>query len=117
MNITSTVYDMVMRYLNNVIELSALEDWFMANLGEILELPPCPAKDLAAEVELGLSEISNGAVSEDKFKVELRALVAGSEFFTFGQTKSSYSISTGSSVTPQHAEAGQSAFTYQTVQV
>lgn len=96
MNITSEIYKKVIEYLNNEIRLPDLENWLLSNLGQILNLPPSPARDLAGDIELGLAEMSNGHRTESEFKSMLGNLIECGDIVIFDDVATSpYSISTG----------------------
>lgn len=96
MNITSEIYKKAIEYLNNEIRLSAFENWLVPNLGQILNLPPCPARDLAGDIELGLAEMSNGQRTETDFRSMMRDLIGSSDVVILDEAFiSPYSISTG----------------------
>jgi len=96
MNITSEIYKKVIEYLNNEIRLPDLENWLLSNLGQILNLPSSPARDLAGDIELGLAEMSNGHRTESEFKSIMRDLIRYGDILIFDEIATSpYSISTG----------------------
>ncbi len=92
MNITSEIYKKVTEYLNNEIPLSQLENWLLPNLGQILNLPPCSARDLAGDIELGLAEISNSQRTESEFRAMMRDLIGSSDIVILDEAISPYSI-------------------------
>lgn len=94
MNITFEIYKKAIEYLNNEIRLSDIENWLLSNLGQILSLPPCAARDLAGEIELGLAEMSNGHRTESQFVSMLSNLIESSNIVVSTAT-SPYPISTG----------------------
>lgn len=79
MTITSEIYRNTIRYLNNEIQLSDLENWIVPNLDKLLLLPEGPERDLAGEIELGLAEMINGHLDEHEFRETLLRLVEASE--------------------------------------
>jgi hypothetical protein len=96
MNITSEIYRKIIEYLNNEIRLPDLENWLLSNLGQILNLPPSPAQDLAGDIELGLAEMSNGHRTESEFKSMMRNLIESGNIVIFDEAAAGpYSISTG----------------------
>lgn len=96
MNITSEIYRKIIEYLNNEIRLPDLENWLLSNLGQILNLPPSPAQDLAGDIELGLAEMSNGHRTESEFKSMMRNLIESGNIVIFDEADAGpYSISTG----------------------
>ena len=78
MSITYEIYNKVIQYLNGDIKLSDLENWIVPNLERVVNLPPSPERDLAGEIELGLSEMTAGHRTENEFKTELRELLQSS---------------------------------------
>lgn len=71
MNITSELYKKIIRYLNDEISVTQFEDWFLPNFGRILNLPDCPPRNLAGDIQLALAEMSNG----DRTEADLKSLV------------------------------------------
>jgi len=79
MNITSEIYRNTIKYLNNEIHLSDLENWVVSHLGTLLLLPEGPERDLVGEMELGLSEMTNGHLDEYEFRKTILRLVETSK--------------------------------------
>lgn len=95
MNITSEIYKKVIEYLNNEIPLAGLENWLLSNLGQILSLPPCLARELAGDIELSLAEMSEDNLTESEFRSVMRNILESGTEFVFGEPiTSAFSIST-----------------------
>jgi len=93
MNITSELYEKVIEYVNDEISVTQFENWLLPNLGQILALPDCPPRDLAADIQLGLAEMSNGDRSEAELKDLIRELIEHSDIVICEPTP--YSVSAG----------------------
>lgn len=70
------IFEKVQKYLDGDAGLSDLEDWMVAHLGQLLSLPPDPARELTGVVELGLAEMSNSQIDEAQFRQQLEEFVA-----------------------------------------
>jgi hypothetical protein len=79
MNITSELYKKLIQYLNDEISLTQFEDWFLSNFGQIINLPDCPPRDLAGDIQLALAEMSNGDRTETEMKGLIRGLIESSD--------------------------------------
>jgi len=79
MNITSELYERIFRYLNDEISVTQFEDWFLPNFGQIINLPDCPPRDLAGDIQLALAEMSNGDRTEAEMKGLIRGLIGSSD--------------------------------------
>jgi hypothetical protein len=93
MNITSELYKRVIQYLNDEISVAEFEDWFLPNLGQIINLPDCPPRDLAGDIQLALAEMSSGNRTEAEMKYLLKGLVESSDIVICESAP--YSVSTG----------------------
>lgn len=93
-SITSELYFKINQYLGDEIPLSEFEDWFYANLGNLVMLPPSNELVLAGEIQLGLSELSNEDTTEAQFRKNL-AMVQHNETYIFSGTQSTTSVSAG----------------------
>ncbi len=97
--ITSEFYVKITQYLRGEISLSAFEDWFYCNLGDIIALPPSAELHLAGEIQLGLAEMSNGDMAEDQFRGNLKVFVErGTKFIISGSASIACTVSTGSGI-------------------
>ncbi|MDO8577808.1 MAG: hypothetical protein Q7R50_01350 [Dehalococcoidales bacterium] len=93
-SITSELYFKVNQYLSDEIPLFEFEDWFYANLGELVGLPPSNELVLAGEIQLGLSELGNEDITEGQFRKNL-AMVQHNETYIISGTPSITSVSAG----------------------
>ena len=93
MNITSELYKKLIQYLNGEISLTKFEDWFLPNLGQIINLPDCPPRDLAGDIQLALAEMSNGDRTKAEMKDLIRGLIESSDIVICESAP--YSISAG----------------------
>jgi len=59
-------------YLHGEIALEDFERWLVPRLPLLLSLPSSLMSDLVATIELGLAEMSSGALSEEAFRGELK---------------------------------------------
>ena len=62
-------------YVEAFITLEELEDWLTPRFPALFRLPLSDAAELAAPVEHGLAEMSNGTLSEEEFRTQLRRLL------------------------------------------
>lgn len=104
MNATYNISKKVTDYLENRITLEELEDWLAPHLGLFISLPGNNASELAATIELGLAEMTNGHRTEDEFRDLLKEFVKSRDFtfITLDQYQSDY---TSSYANYQHEEA------------
>lgn len=72
----------VYSYLRGGITLKSLEEWLVPRLPLLLSLPRSLISDLVATIELGLAEMSSGALSEEAFRRELEEFMNKSISFT-----------------------------------
>ena len=93
MNITSELYKKIIQYLNGEISVTQLEDWFLPNFGQIINLPDCPPRDLAGDIQLALAEMSNGDRTEAEMKGLIRDLIGRSDIVICESAP--YSVSAG----------------------
>jgi len=63
---------LVVLYLTGELPLSELENWVVPGLPVLFHNPESPEAGLAGCIELGLAEISDGAMTEDEFRVVLK---------------------------------------------
>lgn len=72
------LHSIVEQYLEGSISLADMEDWLVPRLPILFHLPPMEpeATDLAADIEVGLAELSSGELSEGEFRNILRNLIA-----------------------------------------
>lgn len=75
--LTSELLSVIEQYVTGAIILEQLEDWLAPRWVLLFSLPPVEpeATDLAAAVELGLAEISNGSRSEEEFRSMVMTLL------------------------------------------
>ncbi len=64
--IISELQEQVFRYLDSIVSLSDLEEWYVPRLPMLVTSPY--TEELVSTIELGLIEISSGLRSEDEFK-------------------------------------------------
>jgi len=93
MNITSELYRRIIQYLNGEISVTQFEDWFLPNFGQIINLPDCPPRDLAGDIQLALAEMSNGDRTEAEMKGLIRDLIESSDIVICEPAP--YSVSVG----------------------
>ncbi len=65
----------IYEFLEDRITRVQLEDWIVPRLHMLFADPDSSAADLAATVELGLSELSEGVIDEEEFRSQLRNAV------------------------------------------
>ncbi len=94
--VSSVFYIRTNQYLNGELSLDKFEKWFYQNLFELMELPLSEELFLAGEIQLGLAEISNGDITEEKFKEQLSSFLKSGAFITSGKEFSTYVVSSGS---------------------
>lgn len=66
--------DQVILYIYNAISLQDLEEWIVPRMHRFIQNPESDDADLIAEIELQLSEYSDGLKIEAEIKAELRNL-------------------------------------------
>lgn len=93
MNITSELYKKVIQYLNDEISVTQFENWFLPSFGKIINLPDCPPRDLAGDIQLALAEMSNGDRTEVEMKGLIRELIQSSDIVICEPAP--YSVSVG----------------------
>ena len=60
-------------YVDNIIGLKELEDWYVPKLEELVDNPN--TADIVAQLELGLAELQDGLITEDELKNDLRDVI------------------------------------------
>jgi hypothetical protein len=78
------IYDRARAYAEGQADIAALEDWLVSRLGILLSLPrdSGPSR-LAGYIELSLSELSDGVLTEREFREGLQALLRESPIEIF----------------------------------
>jgi len=66
----SELQEQVFRYIDGIVSLSNLEDWYVPRLPMLVTSPY--TEELVSTIELGVIEIGSGLRSEDQFKELLR---------------------------------------------
>jgi len=71
--ITSELQEQVFHYIDGIINLSELEEWYLPRLPMLVTSPY--SEELVSTIELGLIEISSGLRSEEEFKELLQEFI------------------------------------------
>jgi len=69
----SELQEQVFRYIDGIVSLSNLEDWYVPRLPMLVTSPY--TEELVSTIELGLIEIGSGLKSEDEFKELLQEFI------------------------------------------
>ena len=92
--------DKIIQYISSKITFTQLEEWFVPRLPVFIRDPESDDADIISAIELGLSEMNAGIISENEFRSllanELVKTVESDSSFE-SQALQSYSI-TGSSM-------------------
>lgn len=95
------------RYLANEISLEQFENWFVPATWEIEKSGNSLATDLTHEIELRLSEFTNGHLTESELRKKLTPLAQRySVKIVFGASSTSAYYTTGSQDQAQSRHAG-----------
>ena len=68
--ITSELQEQVFRYIDGMISISDLEEWYVPRLPMLVTSPY--TTELVSTIELGLIEVGSGLGSEDEFREALK---------------------------------------------
>jgi len=94
----SEFQEQVFRYIDGIVSLSDLEDWYVPRLPMLVTSPY--TEELVSTIELGLIEIGSGLRSEDEFKELLQEFIREHNTITIQYPQTDVVISTSSSNQP-----------------
>ena len=99
--ITSELQEQVFHYLDGIINLSELEEWYVPRLPMLVTSPY--TEELVSTIELSLIEMDSGLRSEEEFKEFLREFMRQHETIMIQDSESGVMYTTSASnqaVTP-----------------
>ncbi len=96
--ITSELQEQVFRYIDGVVSISDLEDWYVPRLPMLVTSPY--TEELVSTIELGLIEIGSGLRSEDQFKELLQEFIREHNTITIQYPEADIVVSTSASNQP-----------------
>lgn len=96
--ITSELQEQVFRYIDGIISIGELEEWYIPRLPILVTSPY--TEEVVSTIELGLIEIGSGLRSEDEFKELLQEFIREHNTITFQYPETDVVVSTSSSNQP-----------------
>jgi len=73
--VSSDFRQRVLQYLEGLISLEELEEWFLPKVFDLIVDPDSSDSALAAAIELGLAEMMDGIRDEDGLRQDLREIL------------------------------------------
>jgi len=95
---TSEFQEQVFQYIDGIISLSNLEDWYVPRLPMLVTSPY--TEELVSTIELGLIEIGSGLKSEGEFKELLQEFIREHNTIRIQYPETDIVISTSASNQP-----------------
>lgn len=96
--ITSELQEKVFHYLDGMISMSDLQEWYVPRLPMLLTSPY--GEELVSTIELGMIEVGSGLRSEDQFKELLREFIREHDIIRIQYAEPDIVISMGASNQP-----------------
>lgn len=94
----SELQEQVFRYIDGIVSLSNLEDWYVPRLPMLVTSPY--TEELVSTIELGLIEIGSGLKSEGEFKELLQEFIREHNTIRIQYPETDIVISTSASNQP-----------------